>query len=194
MSDEPAPTLVCTDQGELSFQQYFVRQRCQPRVKGFHFEQGGAIKPAPGVLRAMQVADLIVFCPSNPFVSIGPILAIPGVREELSSAPGHPRAILAVSPIIRGTAVKGPAAKMFSELGIEPSALAVARHYGARRIQGLLDGFVLDELDGDLASQVEALGIKTLSTQTWMKSTVDRRRLAERLLDFGKDILSSLQD
>ena len=194
MSDDPVPTRVCTVEGELSFQEYFVKRKCQPRVEGFRFEQVGESKPAPGVLAALQNAHLIVLCPSNPWVSIDPILAVPGVREEMMSDKDHPRAILAVSPIIQGSTVKGPAAKMFIEQGIEPSALAVARHFGSHQDDGLLDGFILDNLDQPLIKQVEVLGIKTTATQTIMKSVMDRRQLAGTLLAFGKEILSILKD
>jgi LPPG:FO 2-phospho-L-lactate transferase len=194
MSDDPIPTRVCTDEGELSFQEYFVHRQCQPRVKGFRFEKVYESKPAPGVLSTLQNAHIVVLCPSNPWVSIDPILAVPGVREELLSEPGHPRVILAVSPIIQGTTLKGPAAKMFSELGFEPTALAVAGHYGAHRSGGLLDGFILDELDKRLVSQVEEMGINTLAAKTLMTSTSDRQRLAEMLLAFGRELLPNLKD
>lgn len=176
MSDDLVPTMVSTDQGELLFQDYFVARRCQPRVKGFRFAGVEGARPAPRVLAALQKADLVVLCPSNPWVSIAPILAIPGIRAALEQLP-----VIAVSPIIGGKAVKGPAAKMYNELGLESSALAVAQHYGA-----LLAAFVLDRVDAHLAPLVEALGLKTLVTDTLMKTPQIRRRLAAQVLDFAK--------
>ena len=180
MTDGPAPTVVLTSEGELPFQEYFVHRQCLPRVSGFRFEGIEQARPAPGVLEALRTADLVVFCPSNPWVSINPILAVPGVRRELEEGRrrrGLP--VVAISPIIGGKTVKGPAAKMFSELGIVPSALAVAEHYGR-----LCSGFVLDLLDEKLVPEVQRLGLQTLATGTLMNSDADRLRLAVEVLDF----------
>jgi LPPG:FO 2-phospho-L-lactate transferase len=188
-TDDFIPTWVYTDNGELPFQEYFVHQQCQPRVTGFHFEGAERARPAPGVLEALDSADLIVFCPSNPWVSIDPILAIPGIREAIAPHLGdggtkdqgkRERPVLAMSPIIGGKTVKGPAAKMYAELGIQPSALAVARHY-----RPLLTAFVLDIQDAEQADAIQALGIRTLTTNTLMVSPEERRRLALETLDFG---------
>ena len=182
MSNDPVPTIVQTDEGELAFQEYFVRRQCHPRVRGFHFEGVQRAHAAPGMLGAIEEADLIVICPSNPWVSVDPILAIPGVREALTlsrSPLGKGKRIVAVSPIIAGQAVKGPAAKMYAELGVEPSALAVARHYG-----GLLEGFVFDKQDTESQDAVRALGIRPFVTDTLMKTPADRRRLAGEVLTF----------
>ena len=178
MSNDATPTWVYTEEGVLPFQEYFVYRQCQPRVNGFHFSGMEAARPAPGLLEALRQAELIVFCPSNPWVSIDPILSVPGIRAALAG-----RRVLAVSPIIGGQTVKGPAAKMYAELGIQPSALAVARHYEA-----LLSGFVLDQVDADQASEVHTLGMATLVTQALMKTVDDRRRLAEEVLEFGADL------
>jgi len=176
MSDDPVPTMVDTlELGELPFQEYFVHQRCQPTVKGFRFEGVEKAKPAPGVVEAISETDAVVFCPSNPWVSIDPIL-----RILPSSTVHRPSSFFSVSPIIGGETVKGPAAKMFKELGIEPSALAVARHYG----ESVLAGFVLDEVDAHLAENVRALGIQPLITKTLMKTPEDRQHLAEDVLNF----------
>lgn len=179
MSDDPVPTWVSTrDEGELSFQDYFVRRQCQPQVEGFRFAGAELAQPAPGVLEALQAADRIVICPSNPWVSISPILSIPGIKTAL-----HGRSIVMVSPIIAGQTVKGPAAKMYAELGIQPNALAVARHYTellAQVFQPL--GFVMDTQDVDQAGEVEALGMRVLVTNTLMKSAQDRARLAKEVL------------
>ena len=182
MSDDPVPTIVQTDEGELAFQEYFVRRQCHPRVRGFHFEGVQHARAAPGMLEVIEGADLIVICPSNPWVSVDPILAIPGVRETHTPSPspsGKGGRIVAVSPIIAGQAVKGPAAKMYAELGVEPSALAVARHYG-----GLLEGFVFDKQDTESLDAVRMLGIRPFVTDTLMKTSADRRRLAGEVLTF----------
>lgn len=177
MTDDPVATIVATiDQGELPFQEYFVHQRCEPRVKGFRFDGVEKAQPAPGVLDAIRWATAVVFCPSNPWVSLDPILSVPGIRQALTE-----KCVVAVSPIIGGQTVKGPAAKMFAELGMEPSALAVASHYGS-----LLSGFILDEIDAGLAEKVEALGVQSLALKTIMKNASERERLAQDVLHFAE--------
>ena len=178
-TDDVTPTWVYTIEGELPFQEYFVRRQCQPQVTGFRFEGVDRASPAPGVLEALGAADLTVICPSNPWVSIDPILAIPGIRSALD-----PLRTVAVSPIIAGQAVKGPAAKMFQELGISPSALSVARHY-----HGLAAGLVIDRADETLAEPIGELGFQAMATNTWMKTADDRARLAQEVLDFGIRII-----
>ncbi len=178
MSDDPVPTLVDTNEGLLAFQDYFVRRKCEPRVRGFRFEGVESALPATGVLDSIRSADLIVICPSNPWVSIDPILALPGVRAALRA--GAP--VIAVSPIIGGKTVKGPAAKMYAELGILPSALAVSRHYGARSSGGILTGFVLDQVDRDLEPTIVSAAIQPLVAATLMTTGQDRLRLAEEIL------------
>jgi len=165
MTDDRVRTIVETDEGALEFQEYFVHRRCEPRVKGFRFEGIDSAEPAPGAREAIAEADAVVICPSNPWVSIDPILRVIKKIDKPAAA---------VSPIIGGETVKGPAAKMYRELGIEPSALAVANHY-----RGLLSGFVLDHVDAELAKSIEA---ETLVTDTLMKSPEDRRRLAQDVL------------
>jgi LPPG:FO 2-phospho-L-lactate transferase len=172
MTDDRFRTLVQTDDGELEFQEYFVHRQCQPRVTGFRFAGEDTAMPTPEVLSALDAADAIVLCPSNPFVSLGPILRLPGVRERLAR-----RATVAVSPIIAGQAVKGPAAKMLGELGLEVSALAVARAYA-----GLLRVFVLDALDAELQPAIAALGVQVVLTNTLMRTDADRLRLAHEVL------------
>ncbi len=173
MSDQPVRTIVETDQGDLAFQEYFVHRRCEPRVKGFRFDGLDQAEPAPGVVEAIQSADAVVICPSNPWVSVDPILR---VLPPLHTGEGLGVRAVAISPIIGGQTVKGPAAKMYAELGIQPSALAVAEHY-----RGRLSGFVLDEVDADLAPQIP---IPTLVTNTLMKSLTDRATLAQAVLHF----------
>jgi LPPG:FO 2-phospho-L-lactate transferase len=179
MSDDPIPTIVLSDDGELPFQEYFVHRRCEPRVNGFRFDGAEEARPAPGVIQAIRGADLIVICPSNPWVSISPILTVPNLKSELKD---HP--IVAVSPIIGGQAVKGPVVKMYAELGIEPSALAVAEHY-----REFLSGFVFDRVDRELESQIQQLNVLTLCTETLMASPAQRKRLAQDVLKFGKLLL-----
>ena len=185
MSDQPVRTIVDTvEYGELAFQEYFVHRQCRPKVKGFRFEGAESAQPAPGAVEAIQQADAVIICPSNPWVSIDPILAltpIPSPTERERGAEGGVRTVIAVSPIIGGKAVKGPAAKMCAELGIQPSAFAVAEHY-----QNLLTDFILDKMDAELASQVEALGIRTLVTNTLMNSPAVRRRLAQDVLNLTR--------
>ena len=180
-SDDAVRTMVHTAEGELAFQDYFVHRQCQPRVVGFSFSGAGQAVAAPGVLSALHAADLVIFCPSNPWVSLDPILAVPGIKPALDSKP-----VLAVSPIIGGKTVKGPAAKMFAELGIEPSSLAVASHYG-----DLLAGFVLDTVDASQAGALTGMGIRPLVTDILMKSIPDRRRLAQEVLQFGLELLTN---
>lgn len=178
MSDDTVPTWVYTTEGALPFQEYFVRRQCQPQVTGFRFEGAEKAKPAPGALQAIQKADFVVICPSNPWVSIDPILSIPGIRSALEK-----KKVVAVSPIIGGLAVKGPAAKMYAEMGIQPSAFSVAKHY-----QGLLNGFILDHQDAKLEMGISDLGIKTLVTNTLMKTSLDRRQLASEVIQFAEKI------
>jgi LPPG:FO 2-phospho-L-lactate transferase len=170
MSDQMVRTIVETEAGDLAFQEYFVHRHCEPRVKGFRFEGVEAAEPAPGAREAVESADAIIICPSNPWVSIDPILrVIKGIEKP----------VVAVSPIIGGETVKGPAAKMYRELGIEPSALAVARHYC-----DLISGFVFDELDKQLEGEIRSLNMRTHVTNTLMKSHDNRKQLAMDILSF----------
>lgn len=177
MSDQPVRTIVETEEGDLAFQEYFVHRRCEPRVKGFGFDGADKAKPAPGAHEAIQSSDAIIICPSNPWVSIDPILKV--FSPLLSGEGSGVRSVTAISPIIGGQTVKGPAAKMYRELGIEPSAFAVANHY-----RGLATGFVLDRIDAQLIESVRGLNMQTLVTNTLMNSHEDRRRLAHEVLDF----------
>jgi len=177
MSDNPIPTIVQTkEEGELPFQEYFVHQRCEPTVSGFRFAGLEQATPAPGIAAAAQKASALLLCPSNPWVSLDPIL-----KTLKQSAIPLPPVVIAVSPLIGGEAVKGPAAKMFRELGIAPSALAVAEHY-----REILTGFVLDWQDAPLAEAVQSLGITPLVTQTLMKTPADRLQLAQDVLHFAR--------
>lgn len=175
MSDDPVRTIVATPDGELAFQEYFVHRRQEPEVTGVSFQGIEAARMTERVREAIPTADLIMLCPSNPIVSIGPILAIPGLRETLLAAAAP---IVAISPIIGGKALKGPADRMLTSLGQESSAVGVARLY-----RGLIDAFVIDEQDAGLAAGIEAeTGIGTIALQTIMGDRDDRRRLAIEVL------------
>jgi len=173
MSDNPIHTIVHTDEGALAFQEYFVARACEPTVRSFEFVGAESAKPAPGVMEAIDQANAVIFCPSNPWVSLDPILAVPEIREAV-----HARPTIGVSPIIGGKAIKGPAAKMYTELNVDPSALAVAQHYPR------LDAFVIDTADADWMEPIRALGMQPFVTQTVMDSPETRRRLAQDVLEF----------
>ena len=178
MSDDRVATVVESEQGELAFQTYFVELRCEPEVRGFRFEGVASARPAPGVLEAINQADLVVFCPSNPWVSLDPILAVPGISEAVRE-----KTVVGVSPIIAGRALKGPAARMYRQLGFEASAAAVARHFS-----DYIAGFVLDQSDIELESVVEKLGMKVCVAQTVMYDVEERRKLAQTILDFALEL------
>jgi len=180
MCDKPVPTLVETDKGVIPFQEYFVHQQCEPVVKGFQFQNAEHTDPAPGVIESLSKSDIVVICPSNPWVSIGPMLSINGLLDALKST-----IVLSISPIIGGKAVKGPAAKMYRELGVEPSAYSVARHY-----KNFLTGFVIDNKDIDQKHEISNLGIKIMITDIMMNTQQDRIRLAEEVISFGQAIIS----
>jgi LPPG:FO 2-phospho-L-lactate transferase len=173
MSDDPVRTRLLTAEGWLDFQEYFVHRQCRPEVREYMFAGALEARAQPGALAALNREDLraIVICPSNPFVSIEPILAVPGICAAMrrSQAP-----IVAITPIVGGTAIKGPAAKMMAELGLDVSPAAVARRY-----TGIIHGFIVDETDPLPESQPR---IKFFSAATLMRSTDDRRRLATSTL------------
>lgn len=174
MCDEPVRTRVSTPAGTLDFQDWFVRRRQEDPVLGVEFAGAAAARPTAEVRQALARADLLVICPSNPFVSVAPILELPGFREAWRASPARK---LAVSPIVGGRALKGPAAAMLASLGHEVSALGVARLYA-----DLVDVFVLDEEDADLEGAVAGLGLEPLVAPTVMRGPEGRRALGERLL------------
>lgn len=181
MSDNSVRTIVHTTLGEsLGFQEYFVHQACQPVVKSFEFLGAAGSKPVPEALQTIEDSDLIVLAPSNPWVSIDPILAVPGYREAICQKP-----VVAVSPLIGGKALRGPAAKMYWELGFQPSAAAVADHY-----RDFLTGFVFDTFDRDELEIIQRWRIIALVTDILMKDNQDRVRLAEEILTFSEEILN----
>ena len=177
MSDDPVRTRVRTPDGALAFQHYFVRDRCAPAVTGFEFAGIETAAVNAELVTALQgPVRAVVICPSNPFVSVDPILDIPGMRDLLRGT-GAP--VLAVSPIVGGQAIKGPTAKMMRELAIPATAEQVAAHYA-----GLITAFVLDERDAAAQPAVEALGLDTVVAQTVMVTLQDRVDLARTVLDF----------
>ena len=175
MSDEPVRTTIETPDGMLDFQDYFVRQGCKPRALAIHYRGVDRASPSAAALAALGDPNLagIIVCPSNPYLSVEPIFAVSAMREAIANA----RPVIAVSPIIGGTAVKGPAAKLMAELGYEVSTATVAAHYGE-----LLDGFVLDKSDADLSPRIAA---PSHVTDTLMVTTEDKVRLAGEVLAFS---------
>lgn len=174
-TDDRYRTRIVTDAAELDFQEYFVLLRQEPEVRSVRFDGAGTARPTEAVLDALATADVVVIGPSNPIVSIGPVLALAGMRDSVRAAAGP---VVAVSPIIGGQALKGPADRMLTSLGHESSAVGVARLYA-----GLADRFVLDQADADLAPQVEALGMPADVLPTVMRTDADRRSLAAAILE-----------
>jgi LPPG:FO 2-phospho-L-lactate transferase len=175
MSDDPVATVVDTDRGRLAFQHYFVREQCRPRVRSIHFENAGNARLSPALVSALADRRLagIIVCPSNPYLSVDPLLAVPGMREALRQ-PGVP--IVAVSPIVGRQAIKGPTAKIMDELGLAADVTTVARHY-----RDVIDGFVIDEVDGQSRSRIP---MPVEVAQTVMRSLEDRIALARTCLAF----------
>ncbi len=176
MCDEPVSTLLYTPAGKLEFQEYFVRRAQKDEVLGVELRGIGEARASREVEDAISAADAVVICPSNPVVSIGPILSVPGMRRALAES-GAPKA--AVSPLVGGRALKGPADRMMSSLGREASALGVAREY-----EGVVGGMVVDRADERERAGIEDLGMEVLVTDAVMRSEEDRARLAGEVLDF----------
>ena len=177
MCDEKVSTMLKTPAGLLEFQDYFVRRRQRDEVLGVDLVGIEDARPTGAVLEAVSGADVIVFCPSNPVVSLGPILAVPGMRDALAAATA-PK--VAVSPIVGGKALKGPADRMLHSLGHEVSSAGVAALY-----EGLLDGMVVDRTDEGQRGEIEGLGMRVLATDVVMHDPPDRARLAREVLGFG---------
>ncbi len=182
MSDDPVSTVLETPEGRLEVQEYFVRRGQRDEVLGIEFRGIQDAGPTERVLAAISGADAIVFCPSNPVVSVGPILALPGMTEALASS-SAPK--VAVSPIVGGRALKGPADRMLASLGHEVSATGVARMYA-----GLVDGMVVDRVDQSERAGIEALGMRVLVTESVMRDAEDRARLASETLEFGVGLVA----
>ncbi len=168
------PTLVKTPQGRLHLQEYFVRERCRPRVEGFVYSGLEEAALEPEVAAALELSEMVILCPSNPFISLAPILEVPGLRGRLRE---HPR-VVAITPLIGGRAVKGPAARMLADLGLEVSAAGVAKLY-----RGLVNRFVLDRRDAALAGQIETLEMEVQVADTLMSDDAASRRLAAAVLE-----------
>jgi LPPG:FO 2-phospho-L-lactate transferase len=179
MSDDAVRTIVQTTEGELPFQHYFVRRRCEPIVEGIRFHGATAAAPSAGIVEqlANPLVRAIVICPSNPYLSVDPILAIAGIRDALANSATP---VIAVSPIVSGQAVKGPTAKIMRELGVAVNTKAIAAHY-----RGLIDGLVIDEAD---AADVAAADVPIMVTRTLMKDVADRERLAGDVLAFADEL------
>jgi len=181
MSDQPVRTQVLTDEGWLDFQDYFVRLHQEPEVRDLRFDGIDEARSTPEVDAALEAAEAIVIAPSNPFVSVRPILAVEGVEAGLQTARSRGAPVVAVSGIVGGVALKGPADRMLVSLGHEASALGVARQY-----TGIADVFVLDRLDEALAPQIRELGMRTLVTDTIMAGDAGRARLAAQVLEAAR--------
>ncbi len=179
MCDQPLRSILETDQGRLPFQVYFVARRCEPAVRGISFEGAAAARPAPEAAAALAASGLggIIICPSNPWLSIDPILAVPGMKAAIRAS-GAP--VIALTPIIGGKAVKGPTVKIMRELGLTPDAVSIAAHY-----RGLIDGFVLDEAD---IKDRDRIGLPLAVANTLMRSLADRVALASTAIAFCESL------
>jgi LPPG:FO 2-phospho-L-lactate transferase len=174
MSNEPVPTIIESSEGPLHFQEYLVKRRAEPVVRGIRFEGVESAKPAPGLLEAITAADRILICPSNPLISIGPILAVPGIRELLRA---RKKDVVAVCPIVGGKSLKGPSDKMLKQLGHDSSAAGVAKLYA-----DFTRTFVIDPIDSRQSPAIRALGLEVIVLPTIMKTVAQKRRLARALL------------
>ena len=180
MSDQSIMTVVDTVEfGELSFQEYFVKHQCEPTLRNIRFACEELPVATPGLLEAIQESDAVIICPSNPWLSIDPILSIPEIIQTINQ-----KRTVAISPIIGGKALKGPASKIFSELGISPSSVAVANHY-----KGIIDTLFVDHKDNNLIDEIQKTGISPIVTNTIMNSNHERLQLANDVLNYIKEEL-----
>ncbi|HEY0957727.1 MAG TPA: 2-phospho-L-lactate transferase [Novosphingobium sp.] len=180
MSDDPVRTQIETKEGWLDFQHYFVAEQCRPEARSIRFAGSPGAPPSQGFEAALQRRDLaaIVICPSNPFLSVDPILAVDGVRDAIAASPA-PK--IAVSPLVGGKAIKGPLAKLLTELGLPCDNRAIAAHYA-----GLIDHFVIDESDAADAEGLRAMGLSVTVTQTIMRDAADRESLARHVVGLAR--------
>jgi LPPG:FO 2-phospho-L-lactate transferase len=178
MSDQPVPTIIETHDGNMHFQEYLIKHRTEPGIRGIHFGGVKHAHPAPGVLEAICDADRVIICPSNPLISIGPILAVPRIREQLRA---RKESVVAVCPLVGGRSLKGPSDKMLVQLGYESSAFGVAKLYA-----DFTGTFVIDPGDKSQAGKIEALGMKTAVLPTVMKTLAQKRKLARALLKMAR--------
>ena len=185
MSDDPVPTIVETPDGPLAFQHYFVRDRCAPIVTGFRHEGAERARANPALLEALAGSNLggVIICPSNPYISVDPILALPDIRNALKVCRAP---IIAVSPIVGGQAIKGPTAKMMAERGVSPSVAAIGAHYA-----GLIDGLVIDQVDDQEQDAIRALGLDVAVAKTVMTGLEEKRALATAVLAFAARLRSA---
>jgi LPPG:FO 2-phospho-L-lactate transferase len=174
MSDDPVPTIIDSNEGPLHFQEYLVKRRAEPVVKGIRFRGAESAKPAPGVIDAIREATRVIICPSNPLISIGPILAVPGVRDALRARKPD---VFAVCPIVGGKSLKGPSDKMLAQLGHEASAFGVAKLYA-----DFVGTLVIDPADKAQSAVIGQLGMKVAVVPTVMKTLAQKRKLARALL------------
>jgi LPPG:FO 2-phospho-L-lactate transferase len=178
MTNEPVSTIVFTDRGASALQEYLVRDGARPAVRGVSFEGVERSRPAPGVIEAIETCQGVILCPSNPIISIGPILSVPGIRDALRTAKAP---VVGVSPIVGGRSLKGPTDRLMEGLGYEVSALSVARLY-----QDLLDLFLIDRLDAELVQAIEALGVRVRTAATVMGNF-------EAKISLAKETISGLE-
>jgi LPPG:FO 2-phospho-L-lactate transferase len=177
MSDDPVPTMIDSNEGPLHFQEYLVKRRAEPVVRGIRFVGIESARPAPGVLEAISSADRVLICPSNPLISIGPILAVPQVRDHLRT---HKEKVFAVCPIVGGKSLKGPSDKMLAQLGHAPTALGVAKLYA-----DFSGTFVIDPADKSQSATISALGMNVAILPTVMKTRAQKLKLARALLSLS---------
>ncbi|MGQ9549092.1 MAG: 2-phospho-L-lactate transferase [Roseiflexus sp.] len=178
MSDDRVATEICTPEGWLHFQQYLVQRRARDQVLGVRFVGIDEARPAPGVIEALQQADAVIIAPSNPVVSIGTILAVPGVRHAVASTPAP---VVAISPIVAGAPIKGPAAPLMRAVGLDVSVCGVAVYY-----RGIIDTLIIDHADADLSDEIRASGVEVVVTDTIMRGRAAKRRLAETTLSTAR--------
>jgi LPPG:FO 2-phospho-L-lactate transferase len=174
MSDDAVPTIIDSNEGPLHFQEYLVKRRTEPVVRAIRFDGVESARPAPGVLEAIAAADRIIICPSNPLISIGPILAVSGVRDQLRA---HKEKVFAVCPIVGGKSLKGPSDKMLTQLGHKSTALGVAKLYA-----DFTGTFIIDPVDKSQSAAIAALGMKVAIIPTVMKTLAQKRKLARAIL------------
>jgi LPPG:FO 2-phospho-L-lactate transferase len=177
MTDTHTPTTIITDEGEMHFQEYLVKRRAQPKVAGIRFENIESAKPAPGIEEVIRRSDAIIICPSNPLISIGPILAVPGLRDMLQAAKAP---VVAISPVVGGASLKGPTDRMLADLGMQVSAAQVARLYS-----DIADVFILDIQDEAAKPEIERLGLKVFVTDTVMSGLEEKIKLAKFTLEIS---------
>jgi LPPG:FO 2-phospho-L-lactate transferase len=174
MTNAPVPTMLETDNGRMHLQEYFVRRKCEPRLRSIEFAGVDRTEAAPGVIDSVRAAEAIVIAPSNPLISIGPILAVPGIGDALRAARAR---VIAVCPLVGGKSLKGPSDKMMLELGYDVSALGVARLY-----RDICSTFMIDEADADQRACIEALGMQAVVLPTIMRTVEDKETLARAIL------------